>query len=196
MELQNSVTKDNLLRAFAGESQARNRYEIAGAVCKKQGLEVLQMIFAYTAGQEKEHAEIFYKHLKQAGCDNIVISAGYPVDRTEDPAQLLQLASAHEDDEFADIYPAFGEKAKEEGFPQIAATFQMIAAIEKVHSERFARFAKLMEQGRLFVSEVETEWICLNCGHVLKGLQAPERCPVCDHSRGYFIRMELSPFQR
>ena len=98
MELQNSVTKDNLLRAFAGESQARNRYEIAGAVCKKQGLEVLQMIFAYTAGQEKEHAEIFYKHLKHAGCDNIVISAGYPVDRTEDPAQLLQLASAHEDD--------------------------------------------------------------------------------------------------
>ena len=196
MERNNSMTKDNLLRAFAGESQARNRYEFAAGVCRKKGLEVLELLFTYTAGQEREHGKIFYQQLQQAGCENIVISAGYPVDLTEEPLRLLQLAAEHENDEFGDIYPAFAEKAREEGFPQIAAAFQSIAAVEKVHAERFARFARLLEEGRLFAGEAETEWICLNCGNVYKGPQAPGRCPVCDHSQGYFIRLELSPFQR
>ncbi len=196
MDWKNSETKDNLLRAFAGESQARNRYTFAAAAAKKANLEVIEMLFEYTAGQEKEHGEIFYDHLKEAGCDNIVITAGYPVDCTDDVQKLLKLAADHENDEYGDIYPAFAEKAQEEGFAAAAAAFRQIAKIEKVHADRFKRFAQLMEQGKLFVSDVETEWMCLNCGHVQKGTKAPEQCPVCKHSQGYFIRVELSPYEK
>lgn len=196
MDWKNSETKDNLLRAFAGESQARNRYTFAAAAAKKANLEVIEMLFEYTAGQEKEHGEIFYNHLKEAGCDNIVITAGYPVDCTDDVQKLLKLAADHENDEYGDIYPAFAEKAQEEGFAAAAAAFRQIAKIEKVHADRFKRFAQLMEQGKLFVSDVETEWMCLNCGHVQKGTKAPEQCPVCKHSQGYFIRVELSPYEK
>ncbi|MCI9588401.1 MAG: rubrerythrin family protein [Oscillospiraceae bacterium] len=196
MDWKNSETKDNLLRAFAGESQARNRYTFAAAAAKKANLEVIEMLFEYTAGQEKEHGEIFYNHLKEAGCDNIVITAGYPVDCTDDVQKLLKLAADHENDEYGDIYPAFAEKAQEEGFAAVAAAFRQIARIEKVHADRFKRFAQLMEQGKLFVSDVETEWMCLNCGHVQRGTKAPEQCPVCKHSQGYFIRVELSPYEK
>ena len=196
MDWKNSETKDNLLRAFAGESQARNRYTFAAAAAKKANLEVIEMLFEYTAGQEKEHGEIFYDHLKEAGCDNIVITAGYPVDCTDDVQKLLKLAADHENDEYGDIYPAFAEKAQEEGFAAVAAAFRQIAKIEKVHADRFKRFAQLMEQGKLFVSDVETEWMCLNCGHVQRGTKAPEQCPVCKHSQGYFSRVELSPYEK
>ena len=196
MELKESVTRENLLRAFAGESQARNRYTFAASAMKKKDLEVLQLVFLYTAGQEKEHAEVFYDHLKQAGCANIDITAGYPVDCTDDPLALLRLAAEHEMDEYESAYPAFGDQAEEEGFPAIAAAFRQIAKIEKVHAERFKRFAQLLEQGKLFVSDVDTAWICLNCGHVHHGRQAPAKCPVCQHSQGYFIRLELSPYEK
>lgn len=197
MELMNSVTKENLLRAFAGESQARNRYTFAAAAARKQGLPVVEALFLYTAGQEKEHGEIFYDQLKQAGCANVTITgAGYPVDLTEDPAKLLELAADHELEEHGEIYPAFAEKAEEEGFTAVASRFRQIAAIEQLHAQRFQRFAKLLREGKLFVSDVETGWLCLNCGHVLQGKQAPAKCPVCQHEQGYFIRLELSPYQR
>lgn len=196
MDWKNSETKDNLLRAFAGESQARNRYTFAAAAAKKANLEVIEMLFEYTAGQEKEHGEIFYDHLKEAGCDNIVITAGYPVDCTDDVQKLLKLAADHENDEYGDIYPAFAEKAQEEGFAEAARHFRQIADIEKIHAQRFERFAKLMAEDKLFVSSVETGWMCLNCGHVLYGTKAPGKCPVCDHDQGYFIRLELSPYER
>ncbi len=196
MELKDSVTKENLLRAFAGECQARTRYEFAASSAKEKKLEVVQYVFLYTAGQEKEHAEVFYKHLKKAGCENVVIDAGYPVDLTEEPLKLLELARDHELDEHGDIYPAFAKKAAEEGFAEIARHFRQIADIEKVHADRFGRFAKLLAEGKLFVSDVETGWMCLNCGHVFRGKKAPERCPVCDHDQGYFIRLELSPYEK
>lgn len=196
MELKDSVTKENLLRAFAGESQARNRYTFAAGACQQNKLQVLEAIFLYTAGQEKEHAEVFYNHLRQGGCENVTITANYPIDLAEQPVQLLELARSHEMDEFGDVYPAFAEKAQEEGFPEIARHFRQIAAIEKVHADRFERFAKLMRENKLFVSDVETGWMCLNCGHVLQGTKAPGKCPVCDHDQGYFIRLELSPYQR
>ena len=196
MEPKESVTRENLLRAFAGESQARNRYTFAASTAKKKGLEVLQLVFLYTAGQEKEHAEVFYGHLKKAGCTNIDISAGYPVDCTEDPLELLKLAAEHEMDEYESAYPAFGDQAEAEGFPAVAAAFRQIAQIEKVHADRFKRFAQLLEQGKLFVSDVDTAWICLNCGHIHRGKQAPAKCPVCQHSQGYFIRLELSPYEK
>ena len=196
MELCQSTTKENLLRAFAGESQARNRYDFAAQACKEKKLYVLEALFKYTAGQEKEHAEIFYNHLVKGGCENVTITANYPVDLTQEPLKLLELAQQHELDEFGDIYPAFAEKAQEEGFAEIARHFRQIAEIEKVHAQRFERFAKLMRENKLFVSDVETEWMCLNCGHVQRGTKAPEQCPVCKHSQGYFIRVELSPYEK
>ena len=196
MELRDSVTKDNLLRAFAGESQARNRYTFAAGICQQNKLQVLEAVFLYTAGQEKEHAEIYYNDLKQAGCENVTITANYPVDLTQEPLKLLELAQQHELDEFGDIYPAFAEKAQEEGFAEAARHFRQIADIEKIHAQRFERFAKLMAEDKLFVSSVETGWMCLNCGHVLYGTKAPGKCPVCDHDQGYFIRLELSPYER
>lgn len=196
MELRESTTKENLLRAFAGESQARNRYTFAAGICQQNKLQLLEAVFLYTAGQEKEHAEVFYNHLKQAGCENVTITANYPVDLTQEPLKLLELAQQHELDEFGDIYPAFAEKAQEEGFAEAARHFRQIADIEKVHAQRFERFAKLMAEDKLFVSSVETGWMCLNCGHVLYGTKAPGKCPVCDHDQGYFIRLELSPYER
>lgn len=196
MELKDSATKENLLRAFAGESQARNRYTFAAQICQRSRLQVLEAVFLYTAGQEKEHGEIFYNHLVQGGCENVTLTANYPIDLSEQPLKLLELARDHEMDEYGDVYPAFAKKAQEEGFPEIARHFQQIAAIEKIHGERFERFAKLMRENKLFVSDVETGWMCLNCGHVLQGTKAPGKCPVCDHDQGYFIRLELSPYER
>ena len=196
MELRDSVTKENLLRAFAGESQARNRYTFAAGLCRQNKLPVLEEIFLYTAGQEKEHAEVFYNHLKQGGCENVTITANYPIDLPDQPVKLLELARGHELEEHGDIYPAFAGKAEEEGFAEVARHFRQIAEIEKVHAQRFERFAKLMRENKLFVSDVETGWICLNCGHVVTGRQAPAKCPVCSHEQGYFIRLELSPYER
>lgn len=190
-----SETKDNLMRAFAGESQARNRYTFAASQAKKDGLQVISAIFAFTADQEKEHAEIFYKHLKEMAGETIFIDGGYPVDISKNVSDLLKMAQHNEYEEHDPIYKSFGDKAKEEGFNKVAASFHMIAEIEKIHGDRFGRFAKLMEEGKLFVSDVEVEWMCLNCGYVYKGKEAPKNCPVCDHDQGYFIRFELVPYE-
>ncbi len=195
MDFKNSETKTNLMRAFAGESQARNRYTFAASQAKKEKLYVIEQVFKYTAGQEKEHAEIFYNHLKEMAGETIMIDGGYPVDIADNVTQLLRYAQHNEYEEHDPVYKAFGDKAQEEGFPKIAASFHMIAGIEKVHGDRFGRFADLLEQNKLFVSNVETGWICLNCGYVYTGIQAPKQCPVCSHDQGYFIRLELSPFE-
>ena len=191
VDFRNSETKDNLMKAFAGESQARNRYTFAASQAKKNGLHVISTIFAFTASQEKEHAEIFYNHLKEMAGENIVIEGGYPIDISKEVSELLRMAQHNEYEEHEPIYKTFGEKAKEEGFDKIAASFLQIAEIEKTHGDRFGRYAKLMEEGKLFVSDVEVEWMCLNCGYVYKGKKAPKNCPVCEHDQGYFIRMEF-----
>lgn len=194
MDFKNSQTKDNLMRAFAGESQARNRYTLAAEQAKKAKLPVISQVFLYTANQEKEHAEIFYNHLKEMAGETIFIDGGYPVDITDNIAELLRRAEHNEYEEFGDVYPAFGKIAEEEGFPKVAASFRMIAEIEKFHGQRFGRFAKWLEEKQLFVSDIKTGWICLNCGYIYEGESAPKKCPVCDHDQGYFIRLELSPF--
>ena len=190
-----SVTKDNLMRAFAGESQARNRYTFAASQAKKNGLYVISAIFGYTASQEKEHAEIFYNHLKDLAGSTITVDGGYPVDISDDVWHLLDKAQHNGYEEHDPIYRSFGETAKKEGFDQIASSFLQIAQIEKVHGDRFGRYAQLLKEGKLFVSDVEEEWMCLNCGFVFKGTKAPKTCPVCRHDQGYFIRFELSPFE-
>ena len=195
MELKNSVTKENLLRAFAGESQARNRYTFAAGLCQQNKLQVLEAIFLYTADQEKEHAEIFYNHMRELAGETVHIDGGYPVDISDDVWHLLDKAQHNEYEEHDPIYRSFGETAKKEGFDQIASSFLQIAQVEKVHGDRFGRYAQLLKEGKLFVSDVEEEWMCLNCGFVFKGTKAPKACPVCRHDQGYFIRFELSPFE-
>lgn len=190
-----SETRKNLMKAFAGESQARNRYTFAAGQAGKAGIYVVEKIFRYTADQEKEHAEIFYKHLKETAGENIEITGSYPVDIAGDLVSLLRSAQHNEYEEHDPVYKTFGDVAMEEGFPQIASSFHQIAQIEKVHGDRFGRFADALEDGSLFVSDVQVRWICLNCGAVIEGKEAPSVCPVCQHDRGYFIRFELSPFE-
>lgn len=190
-----SETKDNLMRAFAGESQARNRYTFAASQAKKENLYVVGAVFEYTANQEKEHAEIFYKHLEELAGETIHVDGGYPVDMANDVAKLLRMAQHNEYEEHDPIYKAFGDKALEEGFPKVASSFHKIAEIEKLHGDRFGRLAELLEERKLFVSDVKVKWMCLNCGYVFEGAQAPQQCPVCEHEQGYFIRFELSPYE-
>lgn len=183
-----SQTKDNLMRAFAGESQARNRYTFAASQAKKEGYHVLEAIFTFTANQEKEHAEIFYQHLKSMAGENILVDGRYPVDIANGVLSLLKAAHHNEYEEYEQVYPSFAEIAKKEGFPEVAASFSLIAQIEKTHGDRFDHYALLLEKNQLFAEGKETAWLCLNCGHLHQGVAAPKVCPVCHHNQGYFMR--------
>ena len=172
-EFEKSETKVNLMRAFAGESQARNRYTMAADQAKKQKYHILEQVFTFTADQEKEHAEIFYKHLKQMARKKIHIDGGFPVDISDNMADLLRMAQHNEYEEHDVVYKEFARKAKEEGYPQIAASFELIAGIEKYHGDRFGKFAQYMEENRLHFCEVEVGWMCMNCGYIAHGTVAP-----------------------
>lgn len=189
-----SKTRENLMRAFAGESQARNRYTIAASCAKQNNLAVIEAVFQFTADQEREHAEVFYKHLAPFAGSTIAIDGTYPVDLSNNVAQLLRAAQHNEFEEHDDVYKAFEETARQEGFQAVASAFHMVGAVEKLHGERFRLFADLLEQNKLFVSDVETSWMCLACGHIYRGTQVPEACPGCGHDRGYFVRLELAPY--
>lgn len=189
-----SETKINLMRAFAGESQARNRYTFAASIAQQQKNDALYWLFHLTAQQEKEHAEVFYNHLKEFNGTNITIDGAYPVNVSENLYELLRAAEHNEYEEHNDIYIAFQEKAKEEGFPQIAASFFSIAQIEKTHGDRFSKFANWMEQGKLYKSDEPTAWMCLKCGYIFHGDTVPETCPVCHHDKQGFVRLPLAPF--
>ncbi len=186
-----SRTHENLMRAFAGESQARNRYTFAAGQCDAQGLYVLKRLFLFTADQEKEHAELFYNHLSPLNGRNIAIEAEYPVGNYSDPIALLKDAQHNEMQEYSHDYRLFSETAQQEGFDHIAALFRLIAQIERTHSERFAQYAAWLENGQLFKENQSCTWLCLNCGHVHTGESAPESCPVCAHPQGYFVRAEM-----
>ncbi len=194
VEFKLSETRTNLMRAFAGESQARNRYTIAAQKAKEMNLPVLHDVFIYTANQEREHAEVFYDFLKQMTGEKITISGDYPIDNYDDAGRLLRAAQHGENDEYENVYPTFAKKAQEEGYPEIAAAFTMIANIEKVHADRFGAFADLLERNELFASETETVWMCQNCGHIHTGKEVPGKCPVCDAVQGQFLRYEMTPY--
>lgn len=194
VDFKNSETKDNLMRAFAGESQARNRYTFGAEQARKEKQQAIAQVFLYTAEQEKTHAKVFYNHLKELAGETIHVDGGYPVDISENLADLLRMAQHNEYEEHDDVYQRFGDKAKEEGFDDVARSFYNIAKIEKLHGDRFGKFAEWMEKNQLYISDVKTGWICLHCGFVCETKEAPEKCPVCGHDRGYFIRLELSPF--
>ena len=172
VDFKNSETLKNLMRAFAGESQARNRYTFAAGLCQQQKMQVLADVFTFTAGQEKEHAEIFYNHMKDLAGETVHIDGGYPVDITNDILHLLRRAQHNEFEEHDPVYKDFADTAQKEGFPKVAASFRQIAEIEKPRS-RFAYLADLLDQGRLFSSERKTAWMCLNCGYIYEGTEAP-----------------------
>ena len=189
-----SKTKENLMRAFAGESQARNRYTFAASQAKKENHYAISEVFSFTAGQEKEHAEIFYEFLKELSGSTITVDGTYPVDIYDNVEKLLQSGQHNEYEEHDVVYKNFGDVAKEEGFTKIANTFHMIAKIEKVHGDRFGMLAEQMEQNKLYTSDTDTKWMCLNCGYIYEGTAVPQQCPVCSHDKGYFIRLDLAPY--
>ncbi|MBO5448171.1 MAG: rubrerythrin family protein [Ruminococcus sp.] len=191
-DFKTSKTKENLMRAFAGESQARNRYTFAGQQAKQQKLFAVADLFKFTANQEKAHAEIFYNHLKEEAGQTIHIDGGYPVDISENVCELLSMAHHNEYEEFGDVYPAFSEVARQEGFHKIAQDFANIAKIEKAHGDRFDAFGKLMKENKLFSCDSSETWVCLNCGYIMEGTSAPQNCPVCGVPQGYYIRLSMA----
>ena len=195
MTLAESKTKENLMRAFAGESQARNRYTFAAELAEKNGLYVIKKLFDLTAEQETRHAEVFYKYLKDFEGQEICVDGDYPVNTSGDVETQLLNAMENEAKEADDVYRAFGDEALREGFNQISGKFYMIADVEKMHQQRFETFYNLLKEGKLFVSDVKTGWMCLNCGYVLESTNAPQNCPACDADMGYFIRLSMSPFE-
>ena len=194
IDFKESKTRENLMRAFAGESQARNRYTIAAEAAKKQKLFAVNQIFLFTADQERAHAQRFYDLLKSLSGTTIQIDGGYPVDHFDSVTELLRSACHNEMDEADDVYQAFGSVAREEGFAEAAAAFFQIAEIERIHGKRFGKLAEMLEKNQYFASEASTEWMCLNCGHIQRGTSLPEVCPVCRHDKGYFIPAELAPY--
>ena len=171
-ELKGSKTEANLMTAFAGESQARNKYTYYASKAKKDGYVQIAAIFEETANNEKEHAKMWFKLLHGG--------IGDTVDNLKD-------AAAGENYEWTDMYAGFAATAEEEGFERIAQLFRMVGAIEKEHEQRYREVKKLLEEGRLFARETEQVWICTNCGHIHIGKTAPEVCPVCAHPQGYFV---------
>ena len=193
MTLNNTNTHTNLMRALAGESLARNRYEFAAEAAEREKLPVIAAVFRYTAGQEREHAEVFAQHLRRAGAEAPSFCAAFPVDTAANTLALLAAAAKNEEKEHSEVYPAFAAEARQEGFGEIARQFEQIAEVEKCHAGRFEAFRKLLSENRLFVSDTACGWICLNCGHEFNAKAAPQSCPVCGEA-GYFIRVEMSPY--
>lgn len=189
-----SQTRLNLMRAFAGESQARNRYAFAASMARKKNLHVLEGVFLFTASQEEQHAKLYYNQLEQFSGQTIGVDGTYPVDIYPDLLSLLRAAQHNEYQEWDHDYAAFAKIAREEGFDQVGHLFSGIADIEKTHGDRFGKFADLLEQDKLFVSDVKCQWMCLKCGHIMDSTVAPAACPICRHPQGYFIRVEMAPY--
>ena len=194
MHLENSKTKENLMKAFAGESQARNRYTFEAEEARKQGMYAIAQVFEFTAEQEKAHAKRFYELLKDVAGGTIEIFGGYPVDLQPTIEELLCAAKHNEFEEADDVYMAFAETAKEEGLLEASSAFYQIAKIEKIHGNRFEKLANMLKDGCYFQQPEGGEWMCLNCGHIHKGMLVPEVCPVCRREKGFFIPLELAPY--
>ena len=183
MEFKGSQTEKNLLAAFAGESQARNRYTFFASVAKKEGYEQISGIFKETADNEKEHAELFFKHLRGGDAE---IKATYPAGVIASTKENLKAAAEGEKLEWGTLYPNFAKIAEEEGFQDEATTFQMIAKVEQYHERRYLKLLANLTQNRVFKKDSPIKWKCRNCGYVFEGNEAPESCPVCAHARSYF----------
>lgn len=180
-------TEQNLLKSFAGESQARSRYTFFASVAKKEGYEQISGVFMETAEQEKEHAKRFFKFLEGG---MVEITASYPAGKIGTTMENLAAAAAGENEEWAEMYPEFAAIAEEEGFPAIAAVFRNVATVEEQHEIRYRKLLAHVEVGDVFSRDEEIFWQCRNCGYVHKGKTAPESCPACAHPQAYFEPMK------
>jgi rubrerythrin len=185
MDFKDSRTAQNLLKAFAGECQARTRYAFAASVAKKEGMEHVGAIFMETAENEKEHAKLFYKHLAPLAPSMLEIQAAYPV-VAGDTAAHLRAASEGEAEEWTGLYPEFAKVARDEGFETIAKAFEWVSKVEKEHEARFKRLLDHVVNGTVFQRGDKIYWRCRNCGHIHEGIMAPKVCPVCQHPQAYF----------
>ena len=183
MDFKGSQTEKNLLAAFAGESQARNRYTFFASQAKKEGYEQIAAIFQETGENEKEHAELYFKHLKGGIVD---ITASYPAGVIGSTADNLQAAANGENLEWTYLYPHFGDIAEQEGFLDAAQTFRAVAKVETYHERRYIKLIENMKQQKVFRKDATINWKCRNCGMVIQGTEAPDICPVCGHPRSYF----------
>jgi rubrerythrin len=183
MEFKGSQTEKNLLATFAGESQARTRYTFFSSVAKKEGYEQISAIFQETSDNEKEHAQLFFNHLKGGMAE---ITAAYPAGIIGSTADNLKAAAEGEKLEWGTLYPNFAKMAEQEGFKDAAKTFSMVAKVESYHERRYRKLLANVEGGTVFKKISPTKWKCRNCGYVFEGNEAPQKCPVCDHARSYF----------
>ena len=183
--IKGTQTEQNLLKSFAGESQARTRYTFFASVAKKEGFEQISDIFMETAEQEKEHAKKFFKYLEGG---MVEITASFPAGVIGTTAENLKAAAEGENEEWVDLYPHFADVAEQEGFPAVALTFRNVAKVEAEHEKRYRKLLENVENGTVFSDSEEIEWQCRNCGYVYRGKTAPEACPACAHPRAYFER--------
>lgn len=183
--IKGTQTEKNLLKSFAGESQARNRYTFFASVAKKEGFVLISDIFAETAQQEKEHAERMFKWLEGGMLE---ITASYPAGKIGTTAENLEAAAGGEHEEWSDLYPAFAKTAEEEGFKEIAVMYRMIANAEKYHEQRYRKLLERVKNGTMFVNGAPTRWRCRNCGYIHEGPEAPVKCPACLHEQAHFER--------
>ncbi|HEY9246612.1 MAG TPA: rubrerythrin family protein [Candidatus Methanoperedens sp.] len=183
MNLKGSRTEKNLLAAFAGESQARNRYTYFASAARNEGLEQISAVFLETAENEKEHAKIFFKHL-QGG--DVEITAAYPAGVIGKTAENLLAAAEGEKLEWGTLYPGFAKIAQEEGFPGVAESFTEISEVEQFHELRYRKLLKNVREGSVFRKDSTVKWHCRNCGYIHEGPEAPEICPACKHAQSYY----------
>ncbi len=176
-------TEKNLLAAFAGESQARNRYSFFASKAKKEGYEQISAIFTETADNEKEHAEVFFKHL-QGG--DVEIQAMYPAGIIGSTSENLLAAAEGEKMEWGTLYPDFADTAEKEGFPEVARSFREIGKVEAYHEKRYRKLLENVEKNQVFKKDKIVKWKCRNCGYVFEGKDAPKKCPACQHPQSYY----------
>jgi rubrerythrin len=181
--LKGTKTEKHLLAAFAGESQARNRYTYYSGKAKKEGFEQIAAIFQETADNEKEHAEVFFKHLKGG---NVEITASYPAGIIGSTKENLLEAAEGEKMEWGTLYPDFAETAKMEGFPKVAQSFEKIAEVEAYHEKRYRKLLDNLQKNLVFKKDKSIKWKCRNCGYVHEGPEAPDICPACQHPKAYY----------
>ncbi|MFN3411164.1 MAG: rubrerythrin [Exilispira sp.] len=176
-------TEKNLLKSFAGESQARMRYDYFASVARKEGYEKIAEIFDETAKNEREHAKRFFSFLEGGAVE---ITATYPAGKIGTTLENLKAAAMGEHEEYTELYPRFADIAEKEGFSEIAILYRGVANVERHHEQRYLKLAELIEQKKIFSREVPKLWKCRNCGHIHQGSEAPKQCPVCAHPQSYF----------
>jgi len=181
--IKGTKTEKNLLASFAGESQARNRYTYFASAAKKEGLEQISALFLETAENEKEHAKVFFKYLEGGDAE---ITASYPAGKISDTKSNLEAAAAGENLEWTTLYADFAKVAKDEGFADIAVSFEQIAKVERFHEARYRKLINDVAQGEVFKKKATVKWHCRNCGYVVEGKEAPKECPACKHPQAYY----------